>query len=170
MRIHNYVIIFVVIAFCTFLVVDIKSDNLEAVTNNREQIDRKIKTALDDGVRSLVQTDENNKLVIDKEAATNSFFSSLYSSFGVTDDQDGIIKLNQYVPVLAITMEDGYYIFYSDEYRDNDGYKNISKRWTEKLPYYYEDENFIYGFTLGEVVTLYDKRNSLGGGGGPKCL
>ncbi len=164
MRIHNYVIIFVIIAICTFLVVDIKSDNLEAVANNKEQIDRNIIVAIDDGVGSLVQMDENNKLVIDKEAASNSFFSSLYSSFGITDDRDSIRKLNQYVPVIAITMEDGYYIFYSDEYRATDGYKNISKSWTEKLPYFYEDENFIYSFTLGEVVTLYDKKNCLGEG------
>jgi hypothetical protein len=137
---------------------------MEAITNNREQINRNLKTALDDGVRKLVQTDENNKLEINKEAAINSFFSSMYTSFGVIDDKDSIEKLNQYIPIITVTMEDGYYIFYSDEYRTTDGYINISKRLTEKLPYYYEDKNFIYSFTLGEIVTLYDKRNCLGGG------
>jgi hypothetical protein len=61
-------------------------------------------------------------------------------------------------------MEDGYYIFYSEEYRTPDGYQNVSKRWSEKHPYYYEDENFIYCFTLGDIVTLYDKEDSLSGG------
>lgn len=164
MRIHNYVILFVIIAICTFLVIDIKLNNMEAIANNREQINRNINTAIDDGVGSLVQTDENNKIAISKEAAVNSFFSSIYTSFGIIDDKDSIEKLNQYVPIVTITMEDGYYIFYSDEYRAADGYMNISKRWSEKLPYFYEDENFIYSFTLGEVVSLYDKRNCLGGG------
>ena len=164
MRIHNYVIIFAFIAICTFFIIDIKSDNMEAVRNNREQIDRNMKTAIDDGIGSLVQMDENNKLIIDKGAAVSSFFSSIYTSFGVIDDKGSIEKLNQYVPVVTITMEDGYYIFYSDEYRTVDGYTNVSKRWTEKLPYFYEDENFIYSFTLGKIVTLYDKRSCLGGG------
>lgn len=164
MRIHNYVIIFVIIAICSFLAIDIKADNMEAVANNRDQINRNLNTALDDGISNLVQMDENNKLAIDKEAAATSFFSSIYTSFGVIDDKDNIEKLNQYVPIITITMEDGYYIFYSDEYRGFDGYMNISKRWTEKLPYFYEDEKFIYSFTLGEIVTLYDKRNCLGGG------
>ena len=164
MRIHNYVIIFVIIAICTFIVIDIKSNNMEPVINNKAQIERNVITAIDDGVGSLVQTDENNKLAIKKDAAVNSFFASLYSSFGVIDDKNSIIKLNQYVPVITITMEDGYYIFYSEEYRASDGYMNVSKRWTEKLPYFYEDENFIYSFTLGEVVTLLDKTNCLGGG------
>ncbi len=164
MRIHNYIIIFVIIAIGTFLIMDIQSNSMEVVANNREQINRNMNTAIDDGVGSLVQLDESNKLAINKEAAVNSFFASIYTSFGIIDDRDRIEKLNQYIPIITITMEDGYYVLYSDEYRTSDGYRNISKRWTEKLPYFYEDENFIYSFTLGEVVTLYDKRNCLGGG------
>ena len=30
---------------------------------------------------------------------------------------------------------------YSDEYTDPSGYKNLTKRWSEKLPYYLEDED-----------------------------
>ncbi len=161
-RLHNLVILFVVIAISFFIVMDIKANTLQEVVNQKEQIDRNISLAIDDGVNSLIQMDENNRLTINKERAVNSFFSSLYSSFGVKDDRDSLCKLNQYIPVIVITMEDGYYIFYSDEYRTPDGYLNVSKRWTEKMPYCYEDENFIYRFTLGETVTLYDKRNSLG--------
>ena len=164
MRIHNYVIIFVVIAIGTFVVLDIKVNSMEAVVRSKAQIERNIITAIDDGMRSLIQTDDSNKLEINKEAGIYSFFASLYSSFGITDDRNSIMKFNQYVPVITIIMEDGYYIFYSDEYQGSDGYMNVSKRWTEKMPYFYEDENFIYRFTLGEVVTLYDKRDSLGGG------
>lgn len=164
MRIHNLVIIFVVIAICFFAVLDIKSNNLEEVINNKERIERNITTAIDDGVGRLVLVSDNNKLTINRHGAVNSFFASLYSSFGITDDRDSIDKLNQYVPVITITTDDGYYIFYSDVYKASDGYMNVSKRWTEKLPYYYEDENFIYSFTFGEVVSLYDKTNCLSGG------
>ena len=164
MRLHNYLIIFVIVAICSFFVIDIKTNNLEAVVGNKSRIERNVTTAIDDGVTSLVQVEDNNKISIRKDATVNSFFASLYTSFGVTDDLDSIIKLNQYVPVITVTMEDGYYIFYSDEYRAADGYRNVSKRWTELLPYSYEDEDFIYSFTLGSTVTLYDKTDCLGGG------
>ncbi len=164
MRIHNYVIIFVVIAISTFVVLDIKMNSMEAVVRSKTQIERNIITAIDDGVKNLIQSEDSNMLKINKEAAINSFFASLYSSFGITDDKDSIMKLNQYIPVITIILEDGYYVFYSDEYQGADNYMNVSKRWTEKMPYFYEDQNLIYRFTTGDVVTLYDKGNSLGGG------
>ncbi len=164
MRIHNYIIIFVVIAISIFVVLDIKSNSMEAILNNKVQIERNITTAIDDGVNSLVQTFDSDKLTINKDEAVNSFFASLYSSFGIMDDKDNIAKLNQYIPLILVTMEDGYYIFYSDEYRTMDGKIGVSKRWTEKLPYYYEDDDFIYSFTLGDIITLYDKSNCLRGG------
>jgi hypothetical protein len=71
--------------------------------------------------------------------------------------------LNLYVPVITITEEDGFCVFYSDQYTGSDGYTYVTKRWSEKLPYYYEDNDFIYSFTLGDIVTLYDKNNILGG-------
>jgi hypothetical protein len=164
MRIHNYVIIFVVVAICCFVVIDIKVNSMEAVLDNKNQIEHNIITAIDDGVKNLVQVGDSNKLIINKDAAVNSFFSSLYTSLGVTGDKDQMLKFNQYVPVIIVTMEDGYYIFYSDEYRTSVGTLAVSKRWSEKQPYYYEDKDFIYSFTLGDIVTLYDKSNCLGGG------
>lgn len=161
MKLYHFVLAFVIISFVTILTTDIKTDNLKAVLNKKEQIQRNTDAAIDDGIANLAVVDTNNNIIINKDAAVKSFFLSLHTSFGVQNSKDMQDKLNAYVPVVTITMEDGYYIFYSDEFNDVDGSTYISKRWSEKQPYYYEDDDFIYGFTLSDVVTLYDKNNSL---------
>lgn len=136
-------------------------NNYSAVLSNKKEIDKVIELAIDDGVNSLVELDSNNNLTINKDAAIQGFFMSLYSSFGIFSDKQAQEKLNLYIPVIAITSEDGYHILYSDEYVGSDGKTYTTKRWSEKFPYYYEDEDFIYSFTLGDVVTLFDKNSLL---------
>lgn len=170
MKLYHYSLLFVIIALTIILISDIRHNNLQAVIKNKRQVDRNIDIAIDDGVRRLTMVDSNNNVRIDKEAAVNSFFISLNSAFGVLADKDAKEKLKLYIPVVAVTMEDGYYIFYSDEYTDDKGYTYTTKRWSEKLPYYYEDEDFIYGFTLGDVVNLYDKNNLLTDATGQQVL
>jgi hypothetical protein len=161
MKIYHFILIFAIIALTLIVRIDINTSNFKAVVKNKEQIDRNIDTAVDDGVTSLVQVDVNNAIVVNKDAAVNSFFISLNSSFGTLSDVAQKDKLNLYVPVVLVTVEDGYYVFYSDIYTQPDGKKYVSKRWSEKFPYYYEDKDFVYGFTMGDVVTLYDKNNLL---------
>lgn len=163
MKLYHYVIMFVIVAITIIVTIDIKTNNLKAVIDNINQIDNNLDTAIDDAVTKLAEVDGNNNIIINKEAAINSFFLSLYTTFGVISDKDSQTKFNQYIPVVAITMEDGFYILYSDEYKDSNGYSCITKRWSEKIPYFYEDDDFIYGFTLGDIVTLYDKNNLLSG-------
>ncbi len=157
MKLYHFTLTFVIIALVIIIVLDIKTDDFKAVIKNKEQIDRNLDAAIDDGAARLVQVDDNNNILINKDAAIESFYISLNSSFHILEDQDAIQKLNLYIPVVIVTMEDGYYIFYSDTYKKSDGSTCLSKRWSEKFPYFYEDEDFIYGFTLGDTVKLYDK-------------
>jgi hypothetical protein len=89
------------------------------------------------------------------------FFNSLYASMGITDNPEKQGLLNNYVPVIAVTYEDGYYIYFSEELKGSDNYMYTNKRWSEKFPYYYEDDDFIYSFTLTDKLTIYDKKNLL---------
>lgn len=163
MKLYHYVIVFVIIAILIIITSDVKTNNLKAVIQNKEQIDNNLDTAIDDGVTKLAEVDNNNMVKINRDAAAKSFFLSLHSTFGVMSDKESQDKLNLYVPVVVVTMEDGYYILFSDEYKETDGYTYVSKRWSEKFPYYYEDSDFVYGFTLGDIVTIYDKNNILNG-------
>lgn len=168
MKLYHFSFAFIVFAITVIIITDIRTNNLRAVIRNLEQINCKLDIAVDDGVAKLAEVDNSNLVILNKERAVTSFFSSLHSSFAILDDQETGAKLNLYIPVIAITMEDGYYLYYSDEFTGSDGFTYAAKRWSEKLPYYYEDEDFIYGFTLGNVVSLYDKNALLDGGEGQR--
>lgn len=165
MKLYHLTLLFVIIFIGSIVITDIKTNQLKAVLENRKQIDRKLDVAIDDGVTSLAQVDGNNNIRISKDAAVKSFFLSLYSAFGILSDKEMQDKLNQYIPCVAVTMEDGFYVFYSNEFTANDGYTYIAKNWSEKFPYSYEDDDFIYCFTLDDVIRLYDKKGILEGTG-----
>jgi len=161
MKLYHFILVFVILVIMTIIVCDIKTDEFKTVVKNRSQIDQNLKTAIDDGITMLVQVDDNNNLTVNKEAAMESFFMSLDSSFGVLSDVEQREKLNLYIPVAVVTMNDGYYVFYNDEYTGTDGMTYFTKHWSDKFPFYYEDEDFVYGFTLGDDITIYDKNGLL---------
>lgn len=161
MKLYHFILIFIILAIGVTSILNIKTDNLKAATEDRKQIDRNLNTAVDDGVAAFVRLDDNNRVIIDKDDAINSFFISLAASFGVLEDQETKRKLDLYVPVVVATVDDGYYIFYSSTYQGSDGKTYVKKHWSEKFPFYYEDDDFVYSFTLGDTVTLYDKKSML---------
>jgi len=141
--------------------VDIETEDYKVIVQEKESIDQAFHSAVDDSAKVLLQMDANRGLALDKNKAKDEFFTSLYSSLGILVAKDKQELLQAYVPVITVTCDDGYYIYYSDEFVAEDGYTYYSKRWSEKFPYYYEDSNFIYGFTLGDMLTIYDKNKIL---------
>ncbi|NLP34814.1 MAG: hypothetical protein GX359_06395 [Clostridiales bacterium] len=157
MKLYHITISFALIAFTLIIISDIRTNNLNTVIDNKKEIDGFIDVAIDDAVTRLIEVGENNKIHINKEKAIESFFASLYSSFGILSDREKQQELALYFPVIAVTVEDGYYLYYYDEYNGADDNTYTVRRWSEKLPYYYEDEYFLYGFTLSDTITLLDK-------------
>lgn len=164
MKLYHFAISFVIIAITSIIISDVRTDHLKTVWSDREKIDRYMDTAIDDAVTKLVEIGQNNQIIINKEKAVESFSASLYSSFGILSDKDKQEELDRYLPVIAVTTEDGYYTYAYFEYEGEDGHSYVTRRWTEKLPYYREDNDFIYGFTLGENITLLDKNGLMASG------
>lgn len=164
-KLYHFTISFVLIAITYIIISDIRTNSLNAVINNKKEIDRYIDTAIDDAAIRLIDVGENNQIRVNKEKAVDSFMASLYSSFNILSNRDKQRELSLYIPVIAVTVEDGYYIYYYDEYKDSNEYSHAVPRWSEKMPYHFEDEKFIYGFTLGENISIYDKNKILDGSG-----
>ncbi len=93
MKLNQFAMIFVIIAIAVIVYTDISTNNLKAVIENKEQIDRNIDTAIDDGVTSLAELDDSNNITVNKDRAINSFFLSLHASFGVLSDKDSQEKI-----------------------------------------------------------------------------
>ncbi|MGB8455269.1 MAG: hypothetical protein WCD89_23425 [Anaerocolumna sp.] len=159
MKLTNLAIIFFVINILLTTILDVRTNNLTAVTNKKIEYNKALDSAIDDGVIDLVEVDSKRNLILNKEAAVNQFYGSLYANFGVIGDSRLENSLKGYIPVILITDTDGFYIYYSDIYQ-SDGEKQIGQKWSEKVPYAYEDGSLIYNLTLGNYVTIYDKSSN----------
>lgn len=167
-RLYHFAISFALLAITYVIISDIRTNNLNTVINNKKEIERYIDVAIDDAAIRLIDVGENNQIIVNKEKAVESFMTSLYSSFNILSNSDKQRELSLYIPVIVVTVEDGYYIHYCDEYKDADEHTYAIARWSEKMPYYYEDDNFIYGLTLGNDISIYDKNGILDGSGKQK--
>jgi hypothetical protein len=150
---------------------DIHTDNLTAIAETKNDMDLYMNKAMESAAKALLQVDATTgKEILDKDKAAETFFSSMYASLGILSDPAAQEKFRAYVPVIAITAEDGYYLMYSDEFIGSGGYSYVTMRWTEKIPYSYEDNYFIYRFTMGTDMVLYDKSNILDATGSTKMF
>ncbi|SHO47014.1 hypothetical protein [Anaerocolumna xylanovorans] len=159
MKLTDLALIFLVIEILLFSVLDIRFDQLKAVTEKCNAYNRGLDNAVDDGCYFLVEKDSSHNLRINKEKAVEQFFTSLYANFGVIGQPAAEENLNRYIPVILVTDKDGFYIQYS-EVIDRGGEKLLVKRWSEKIPYVYEDERIICCFTLDDYVRVFDKASN----------
>ncbi len=161
MKLYHVAIIFALIALALMNITDNKENEIYALREEKRKIDVALESAVDDACQNIISI-QDGIIELEKDKAITSFFNSLYSSLGLNMDKVAQEKIRNYVPVILLTSEDGYYVYYSDQYKDKTGAIYTSKSWTEKLPYSYEDDDFIYSFTLSDDVIIYDKKNILG--------
>lgn len=156
MKLTNLCILFVVLELCIILVINSRLDNLSAISDKGIAYNQALDNAVDDGTMNLVELDSKRNVVLNKERAVEQFFMSLYANFGVMKDPIMQTKLSEHIPIILVTDYDGFYIYYMDTYITADSVEIIS-RWSEKYPYTYDDNYYIYKFTFGDKVTLYEK-------------
>lgn len=156
MKWTNIAILFFLLELSLFIILDMRTSNLTAVINQKIEYNKALDSAIDDGVINLVEVDSQRKLVLNKEIAIEQFYQSLYANFGVMGNSRLESKIRGYIPVILVTDEDGFYLYYSDIYKSG-GETLITRRWSEKIPYAYEISNYIINFTLDNYLTVYDK-------------
>lgn len=161
MKLYHFCIIFTFLSLTLFVITDVKICTFTAAAEEKEMLNHSFDRAIDDAVTNLVETDGIAGLKLNKERAVDDFYSSLYASLGILDKPDKQALIKNYIPLITVTCEDGYYVYYCEEYKGSDGCTYINKHWSEKKPYYYEDRYFIYGFTLTDIITVYDKNKLL---------
>lgn len=158
MKITKYAIIFSVIFLCMFLPVKIQSDIVQALTLKKVMYNQILDGAVQDAVENLVEKDTEDTLALNREEAVHKFYHSLYSGFGILDSPDKQEELNLYLPLLLVTSEDGFYIYYNQLIEEG-GDTRVYQCWSEKYTYSYEDGNCIYRFTLGDKLILLDQES-----------
>lgn len=159
MKTYHFTLLFIIFLLAAVIKTDISIGKLKAIENEYNEITANLSSAISDAVNYLSKTESYGGSTINKEEVLNRFFTSLYSSLGIISDTAAQAEIEIYMPVILLCDVDGYYIYHYDEYKDSDGNTYLSRTWTEKTPYSYEDDDFIYRFTLTEMVYLYDKNN-----------
>lgn len=160
MKLTNLAILFFILEISVFAILDIRTNNLTAVTYKDIEYDKALDSAVDDGVIGLMELDSRRNLLLNKDTAVIQFYESLFANFGVIGNKRLENRLKGYIPIILVTDADGFYIYYSDTYLSN-GEKLLRERWSEKIPYFHEDDRLIYHFTLGPYITIYEKRSNL---------
>ena len=162
MKIYHFVLMFLVFFIGAVLKTDVSIGKLRSIESEKEEITISLTAATSDAVNYLSRTGCYGTGSINKEEVLNTFFTSLYSSLGIISNPSAQAEIEIYIPVILLCDVDGYYVYYYEEYKANDGNPYIERLWSEKMPYCYEDECFIYRFTLTDMVYVYDKDNLLG--------
>lgn len=155
MRRGHFVIIFAIAFFASILSVALRQYRNRVVADERATLEDAFLSASDAAAEELalgMSVDADTTLA----NTADLFFNSLMADLGLHDDEDGMNEVNMYVPLLAVTVEDGFYLCVLERVAESSG-NYIRRRWTECMPYTFEDTDYIYRFTTGEAVIVFDK-------------
>lgn len=111
--------------------------------------------AVEDAVSGLAEYDSGDEIYLNKDAAVECFFQSLYSGFGILEDEERQEWMKLYVPIVLVTDEDGYYIYHNYQVTGDDG-KHIYQEWSEKCAYSFVYQKYVCAFTLTNQLRVLD--------------
>lgn len=157
MKLMDLVIVFVLITFPFLLVSESRTNNLEEIAYQKMIMNHIIDTAVEDGVANLIERGEGNTLRISKEKCVDTFLYGLYLNFGIVDDPFAKAKITGYIPVIVIVDRDGLYLYSNETYKDNEGYSCSEPLWQPKITFAYTKGQYVYGFTIDDHVSVYDR-------------
>ncbi len=161
MRIHHFTLLFVIFFIALVIKTDLAVGHLKSLRNEKSELNTALNTAVSDAIHYLAASGAHGANTINKDEVVATLFRSLYSSMGIISDANAQAELEMYIPIILLCDSDGYYIYYYDDYRSSDGYTYSERLWSEKMPYFFQDDNFIYNFTLTDLVSIYDKNRIL---------
>lgn len=96
------------------------------------------------------------RIAMNREAAIEAFYHTLYLNFGIADDPIAQGVLRRYIPAVAIVGYDGFYVYAEEEWIDSGNQTIMGTAWGLKKPYVYSDTaGNSFSFTLDEQVLAY---------------
>lgn len=162
MKLSQYILLFLSIAIIFLSAADSRTRILQAGISEKLMMDEAVGQAVDNALAQLVVYDDGGGAVLEKEEAAEGFFLSLFASLGILDDGYAQERLMQYIPVMAITDYDGFYIRYTREGEGEAG-AVLEYVWTDKQYYTFEDNWAACRFERDGTVLLCDKTGILTG-------
>lgn len=155
MKLTDMSLIFGVVFLCLAVVLDYRVNQINSIAKIQLDYNQRMDNSLEAAMDKLVEVDNGIRVKINKEEAVQNFFHNLSIHFQVTENQVMIHKLKEHVPVIAIILEDGFYLYYNQEVVEN-GVKKIQKTFTPKLLYEWSANQYQYFFTLSDYIRAHN--------------
>ena len=155
MRIINFALMFLCFVLPQYFHAVVNDRALAHTEKERIIYNNALDGAAEDAVSGLAEYDSADEIYLNKDAAVVCFFQSLYSGFGILEDEERQEWMQLYVPVILMTDEDGYYIYHNYQVTAEDG-RHVYQEWSEKCAYSYVYQKFVFAFTLTDQLRVLD--------------
>lgn len=177
MKLESLSIIFIIIVLPISMILSQYVERKVNVAKTELQYDTRLLNSTYDAIKTYQLNTINNSFgdvtnskIQDIEAAVSSFQNSLANNFGYTGSRASIMK--QYVPAIAFTLYDGYYVyspFYNtltdlDTSNVDESYSKPESYTDGLKPYVYyscryvrDNDDFIITYSLDNYITIQGK-------------
>jgi hypothetical protein len=156
MKIYHFALLFLIFFAAVVIKTDVKIGKMEDMAAEKVAMIESLYTASSDAIDDLAAAGNYGSNTIEKDEVINTFYSSLYANLGIISDKNAQAEIEMYIPVILLCDSDGYYVYYYNDYKDNDGKTYTKRIWSEKMPYPYRDDCFNYCFSLTDKVSIHD--------------
>lgn len=157
MKLIDYGIFFLIMFCVLWFPSSITEKELSMYTRYEIQYHMRFDNAVDDGLVAMTERDDMEEVTIYPKACIQSFYSSFFGNFGVSDDPMKQQSLRMHLPILGIVGKEYIMISYQKPREDN-GQQYLKEEWM--APKYYERNygGYTYRFCIGrdkEIISVY---------------
>ena len=150
MRRAHFILIWCFLTIASVLNVMVSEYYYRDVYAEKTRVDEALMDACDDAAICLVR--HNGSVVQNTlERVEREFFDSMASALMVFDKLEGYEELKSYFPLLIVNANEGTYFNYLS-IEDS----QLVRTWSECMPYYINDGNYIIRFYLDDTVFIID--------------
>lgn len=165
MRFHDYIIFFITILMCLFVVFSFRSDVTAEANRTSILYKEYLEAACEAGIEEAVKTNNyhGGKLfnLETIKVAQDSIYKTLELNFDMrlgTEENNFALT----VPLICFIDKDGYYILHSQLYENERGYTELDAKLTNLYTWTVtsEDGAWTCRFNLDDTITLVDIYNN----------
>ena len=123
MKIYHFTMLFAVFALSMIVLTDAGLSEKRRYEKERLRME----SIIDDAVNAAAWELRASGTVFDgmtEERAIDAFYYSLYASLGISGHPEKRAGVQQYIPMLVITLKDGYYVYIYEAGNGEGPYKN----------------------------------------------
>lgn len=153
-KLSDYAIIFILIFITLAVITDSRIQLLQKTEELTIWYDNAIDNAVQSAMEGIVELDDGEELEINKEEILNRLFFGLSINLGLTEGDSTREWLECFFPVLTVMMQDGIYSWEIDTTEDK-------KRFSQKIPYCLEREEYKIYYTFNDSIVFQDKETGI---------